>query len=111
MKKVTLVVAALCAATLIVILTLRSARAAEFASMQTREYVTIRYAGPQNTHLIRSNGEVEFLGPILVSAKRPERVDDRAYYMNLAINAVAREGFEVVAFTGDTVLLQRPIRK
>jgi hypothetical protein len=71
------------------------------------EYVTIRWGGRENTHLIRANGKVEFLAPILTKVQRPDRVDDRAFYMNIAMNAVAGEGFEFVGMTHDEIVMKR----
>ena len=85
--------------------------AGEGAAFQTFEYGTIRWGGRDNTHFIRPNGKVEMLGSILVKLQRPDRVDERSFYMNLAINAVATEGFEVAAMTSDEVLMKRPINR
>ena len=76
---------------------------------QTSEYVTIRWAGRENTHVIRPNGKVEKLGVILSSVPkpRPEGIDDRSYYMNIAMNAVAREGYEFAGMTSDEVVMKR----
>jgi hypothetical protein len=71
------------------------------------EYVTIRWAGRENTHLIRPSGQVEILGPQLVKIKKPERVDERSFYMNIAMNAVAKEGYELAAMTSDDYVLKR----
>ena len=37
--------------------------AADTQTQSTYEYVTIRWAGRDNTHVIRSGGRVEFIGP------------------------------------------------
>jgi len=83
--------------------------AAEANSFQTFEYGTVRWAGRENTHFIRPNGTVEILGPILTKIQRPDRVDERTFYMNIAVNAVAREGFEVTAMTSDEIVLKRAV--
>jgi hypothetical protein len=80
---------------------------AEAGSFQAFEYGTIRWAGRENTHFIRPNSTVEMLGPILTKVQRPDRVDERCFYMSLAVNAVAREGFEVCAMTSDEILVKR----
>ena len=49
------------------------------------EYVTIRWAGKENTHIVRPGGEVEFIGHELRKVQRPDRVDERAFFMNLAM--------------------------
>jgi len=73
---------------------LSSPNAAESVSFQSYEYVTIRWARRENTRLILSSGKAEFLGPILMKILRPDRTDKRAFYMNVAMNAAAKEGFE-----------------
>lgn len=71
------------------------------------EYVTLRWAGRDNTHVIRPNGEVEFLGPQFAAIKKPNRADDRSFYMNVALNALAKQGFELVAMTPDDYVMKR----
>jgi hypothetical protein len=51
------------------------------------EYVTIHWAGKENTHIIRPGGDVEFIGGQLRQIRRPERADERAFYMNVARTA------------------------
>jgi len=86
-------------------------KTAEGVPFQTYEYATIRWAGRENTHLIRPNGKVEFLGPILAKVPRPDRTDDRAFFMNLAMNAVAKEGFEFVGMTPDEIVMKRSLSR
>ncbi len=78
---------------------------------QTFQYAVIKWGGRENTHVIRPNGEFEMLGPLFADlAKRREkgeRVDDRALCMTLAINALAKEGYEVAAMTADQVVMKR----
>jgi|SRR5688572_4284695 len=88
------------------ILTLKAADATGFHSY---EYATIRWAGRENTHLVRANGKVEFLGPILTRVPRLDRVDERAFYMNIALNAVAKEGYELASMTHDEMVLKRTL--
>jgi hypothetical protein len=74
------------------------------------EYATLRWAGRENTHLIRPNGAVEFLGRSLMPIKRPDRADDRSFYMNIAMNVLAKEGYELVAMTPDDYVFKRKLR-
>jgi len=80
---------------------------AQTGTFQTYEYVTIRWSGRDNTHLIRANGSVEFLKPLLMKVTRPDRSDDRSYYMNVAMNAVAKEGYEFAGMTSDEIVMKR----
>jgi hypothetical protein len=73
------------------------------------EYATIRWAGRENTHIVRRGGEVEFIGHELRKAQKPDRTDDRAYYMNLAMNGLAKEGFEFAGMTNDEIVMKRRI--
>ena len=86
--------------------------AQETQTFQTSEYGVIRWNGRENSFFIRPNGKVEMLGPLLTKAHRPpERVDERTFYMNIAINAVAREGFEFAGPTQDGFLMKRNIHQ
>ena len=71
------------------------------------DYATIRWGGRDNTHVIRPGGQVEFLGNQLKNFKRPERTDDRSFYMNVVLNGMAREGWELVGMTSDEMVLRR----
>jgi hypothetical protein len=71
------------------------------------EYVTIRWGGRDNTHIVRPGGQVEFIGSELKRASKPKDADDRAFYMNLALNGLSKEGFELVAMSSDDMILRR----
>src|ERR1043166_9661918 len=86
-------------------------KAAEEGSFQISEFATIRWGGRDNTQLIRPNGRVEKLRALLERFPRPDGTDDRAYYMNIAANATAKEGFEVVAMTNDEIVMKRPVKR
>ena len=73
----------------------------------TYEYITIRWGGRDNTHIIRPNGEVEFVGSQLKNFKKPDRADDRSFYMNIVMNGLAREGWELAAMTSDDYVMKR----
>jgi hypothetical protein len=102
-----LVGAAVCLLAIYVIV----ARAAEANSFQTYEFATLRWGGRDNTQLIRPSGKVEKLRPLLEKAPRPEGIDERSYYMNIAMNAVAREGFEFAGMTNDEIVMKRPLAR
>jgi hypothetical protein len=75
------------------------------------EYATLRWDGPQNTHVIYPSGNVEVLGRQLVGIRKPDRADERAFYMNLAANALGREGYELVAMTPDDYMFRRTVTR
>jgi hypothetical protein len=77
----------------------------------TFEYATIRWAGKDNTHVIRPGGQVEFIGHELKRANRPERADDRAFFMNLAMNGLVKEGYEFAGMNTDEIVMKRPVGK
>src|ERR1043166_2627644 len=64
--------------------------AAESKSSSGYEYATIRWAGKDNTHIVRPGGQVEFIGSELRKMPKPDRTDDRAFYMNLAMNGLTK---------------------
>jgi hypothetical protein len=92
-------------------LLLLEAFAAGQSGFQQYEYATIRWGGRENTHIIRPNGQTEILGPMLNSVRRPDRIDERAFYMNIALNAAAKEGYELAAMTNDEFVLRRPLNR
>src|SRR5262245_10788497 len=81
--------------------------AAESKRVGAYEYVTIRWAGRENTHIIRPGGQVEFIGMELRKSTKPDRVDDRAFYLNLAMNGLVKEGFEFAGMNTDEIVMKR----
>jgi hypothetical protein len=75
------------------------------------EYLTIRWAGRENTHIVRPGGQVEFVGLELRKLTRPERCDERAFYMNAAMNGLVKEGWEFAGMTSDEIVMRRPLGK
>jgi hypothetical protein len=92
-----------------IVLTVLRLPAAEPTTFQTYEYATIRWGGRENTHVIRPNGQVEMLGPLLKGIVRPDRTDERSYYMSISMNAVAKEGFEFAGMTHDEIVMKRAL--
>jgi hypothetical protein len=84
-------------------------KASDTVHHQTFEYATIRWSGRDNTHVIRPNGQVEFAAPQLAKLKKPERVDDRAFYMNVLMNALAKEGYEFAGISNDEIIMKRSV--
>jgi hypothetical protein len=81
---------------------------AETKTVGAYEYVTIRWAGKDNTHIIRPGGQVEFIGMELRKMPKPDRTDDRAFYMNLAMNGLTKEGYEFAGMSSDEIVMKRP---
>jgi len=75
------------------------------------EYVTIRWAGPENTHIVRPGGEVEFIGGELRKLHRPDRADNRAFYMNAAMNGLGKEGYEFAGISNDDIVMRRVVAR
>jgi hypothetical protein len=73
------------------------------------EYATIRWAGRENTHVVRPGGQVEFIGAELRKLSRPDRCDDRAFYMNAAMNGLVKEGWEFAGMSSDEIVMRRPL--
>ena len=86
-------------------------RGADATGLQSYEYATIRWGGRENTHLVRPSGKVEMLAPLLNKVQRPDRTDDRAFYLNIAMNAVAKEGYEFAGMTGDEIVMKRSVAR
>jgi hypothetical protein len=71
------------------------------------EYVTIRWGGKENIHLIRPGGQVEFIGMEVRKFQRPDRADERSFYMNAAMNGLSKEGYEFAGMTSDEIVMKR----
>lgn len=71
------------------------------------EYATIRWGGRENTHIIRPGGKVEFIGPELRKLPRPDRCDERSFFMNIAMNGLVKEGWEFAGMTVDDIVMRR----
>jgi hypothetical protein len=83
-------------------------RADEPSTFQTVEFATIRWDGRNNTYLIRPNGKVDSFKQVFEKAPaRPEGVDDRTYYMTIAMNTVAKEGFDFAGMTQEQFVMKR----
>jgi hypothetical protein len=83
--------------------------AVESIHQQTSEFATIRWAGRDNSYVIRPNGQVEFVGPQLAKLKKPDRVDDRSFYMNILMNALAKEGYDFAGISNDDIIMKRAV--
>jgi hypothetical protein len=86
-------------------------QAADTAPLARWEYVTIRWAGKENTHIVRPGGQVEFVGAELRKAAKPDRADERSFYMNLVLNGLSKEGYEVAGMTTDEIVMRRNLAK
>jgi hypothetical protein len=87
-------------------------RADEPATFQRVEFAAIRWDGRENTYLIRPNGTVERFKPVFAKAPpRPDGIDERAYYMTIAMNAIAKEGFDFAGMAHDQCVMKRTISR
>jgi hypothetical protein len=53
---------------------------------------------------------VEFIGAQLRKVAVPQRADDRAFYMNIAMNGLTKEGYRFVGTTSDEIVMERDVR-
>src|SRR5271157_5576141 len=83
-------------------------RADEPSTFQTVEFATIRWDGRNNTYLIRPNGKVDRFKQVFAKAPRPDGIDERTYYMTIAMNALAKEGFDFAGMTQEQFVMKRP---
>jgi hypothetical protein len=84
--------------------------AAEPVAPQHWEYVTIRWAGVENTHIIRPGGQVEFIGAELRKMPKPDKADNRSFFLNCAMNGLTKEGFEFAGISNDDIVMKRLTR-
>ena len=81
--------------------------AAEGKRASVPEYVTIRWAGRENTHIVRPGGQVEFVGQELRRLSKPDRTDERAFYMNAVMNGLTKEGYEFAGISNDEIIMKK----
>ena len=94
MKKLLLIPILLAAA---VVMFLQSkGHSAETPSAPSYEYATVRFMGGGKTSFVWPDGKVEKLSD-LSQLKRPDTADERMFYLTVAINILAKRGFEPVA--------------
>jgi hypothetical protein len=84
--------------------------AAEPNEPRRYEYATIRWSGKENIQIIRPDGEVEFVSYEIRKARKPEKSDERTFYMNVVLNTVAKEGYELAAISGDEMILKKILK-
>jgi hypothetical protein len=73
--------------------------------------VTVWYDGDDNTKVIRPDGTVENMTAMLKPHKVPNDTDERAFYMTIVINALAKDGFEPVSWVNKDTLMRRPVSR
>jgi hypothetical protein len=78
----------------------------------TFEYATIRWDG-DNTYVILPSSKVDFVGKQLKAIKKPDRVDERSFYLNATMNSLGDKGYEFCGITGDgnTIVMKRQVTK
>ena len=42
---------------------------------------------------------------------KPNRTDERAFYMNLAMNGLTKEGYEFGGMSGDEIVMKRSVAR
>lgn len=78
----------------------------------TFEFATIRWDG-DNTYIVLPSGKVDFVGTQLKAIKKPDRVDERVFYLNVTMNSLGEKGYEFGGITGDgnTIVMKRKVVK
>lgn len=85
--------------------------ATDLNSTQVAEFITIRWQGRNDTKAILPSGKIENLKALFDRAPKPEGIDERAYYMNIAINAFAKVGYDFAGMNNDEIIMRRKIEK
>jgi len=53
----------------------------------------------------------EFIGVELRKLTRPDRADERSFYMNTAMNGLSKNGYEFAGMTPDEVVMKRLVTR
>ncbi len=73
------------------------------------EYIDIRWDGTDRMCIVYPDGRVDFVGKELEKVTRPDDANKRAFYMTLAVNKMAAQGYEVVGMISDEILMRRKL--
>lgn len=73
------------------------------------EYIDIRWDGTDRMCIVFPDGRVEFVGKELEKVPRPDDANKRAFYMTLAMNRMAAQGYEFVGMISDEIVMKRRI--
>jgi len=71
------------------------------------EYIDIRWDGTNRMCIVYGDGRVDFVGKELEKVPRPDDADKRAFYMTLALNKMAAQGYEFVSMISDEIVMRR----
>lgn len=71
------------------------------------EYIDVRWDGTDRMCIVYPDGRVDFIGKELEKVPRPDDANKRAFYMTLAVNKMAAQGYEVVGMISDEILMRR----
>jgi len=85
--------------------------AADLNPFQKTEFITLRWQGRDNSKVIRSNGKIENLNILFNKITKPEGIDEKAYYMNAAMNAFSKEGYDLAGMNNDEIVMKRKIEQ
>ena len=58
-------------------------------------------------NVIRPGGKVEFIGSELRKLPKPDKADNRSFYLNCAMNGLTKEGFEFAGISNDDIIMKR----
>jgi len=85
--------------------------AADSDSFQGSEIITLRWDGRDNSYVIRSNAKIEKLKQLFDRYPRPEGIDERVYYLTIAMNAMTKEGFDYAGTLNEHVVMKRAVAR
>ena len=71
------------------------------------EYIDIRWDGTDRMCIVYGDGRVDFVGKELEKVPRPDDANKRAFYMTLALNKMASQGYEFVGMISDEIVMRR----
>ena len=86
-------------------------QAKDSTSVQTYEYATVSYHGRDRTQAVLPNGKIENFSSLLKDPVRPSGMEERTLVLNIAINALAKQGYEVVTMVPEEVVMKRPVKR
>jgi hypothetical protein len=97
---------------LLAVLALHNTTAATEPAPVSAEYATVCWAGArENMRVVLPDGKVDLLGARLARTTLPDGTEPRLYYLNHAMNALGKEGWEFAGMADDQIVMKRAVRR
>jgi hypothetical protein len=78
------------------------------ALRQEYSFATVHLGGKTNSYVIRPDNTIKRLDEFFATNTPPVGIDERTFYLHVAINFFAKYGYDVAAMTSESVIIRTP---